>query len=380
MWASDQIRRKIVSADGGCMTMGIVRKSLLYVIALLFLLKVNSWCQTFQLLYAFDGRFAGDPVFASLVEGPDGSLYGTTAAGGDQYTDQGTFFRITQAGVFTRLYVFCSLPNCSDGKSPWAGVILGVDGNFYGSTTQGGTNNTGTIFKITPGGQLTTLYNFGSNDGNYHSAPLVQAVSGDLYGTMAPAPGDNGPGSIYKITPGGSFTTVYTFCHLPGCVDGSNPYDGLIQATDGNLYGTTEKGGGGEGCGNEGCGTVFKMSPGGKLTTIYRFNRPSGNGLGPESALLQANDGKFYGTTIDGGVGNLGTAFRINARGSLRTLHSFCPQGGDDCPDGLLPFAGLVQGTDGNLYGTKRGGDAYFNYGTVFQIAGTGKLTTQFGK
>ncbi len=148
---------------------------------------------------------------------------------------------MTPGGRLTNLYSFCSQPGCADGELPYAGLIQGANGNLYGTTLAGGTSGTGTVFEITPAGQLTTLYKFcsqpGCTDGAAPFAGLVQA-NGNFYGTTE-AGGTSGYGTVYEITPAGRLTTLYNFCSLSGCADGFRPYAGLLLASDGNLYGTT---------------------------------------------------------------------------------------------------------------------------------------------
>jgi uncharacterized repeat protein (TIGR03803 family) len=330
--------------------------------------------QTFTTLHSFDGTDGQGPK-AGLVQATNGNLYGTTEQGGAY--GGGTVFKITPGGTLTTLYSFCSQINCTDGQSVEAGLVQATNGYLYGTTLQGGANGTGggTIFKITPSGTLTTLYSFcnqnGCTDGKYPYAGLVQAANGDLYGTTTGG-GANGGGTVFKITPSGTLTTLYSFCAQSGCTDGSGPYAGLVQAANGHLYGTTFFGG------VPGWGTVFKITPSGTLTTLYSFCSQSGctDGQDPEAGLVQATNGYLYGTTYAGGPNDGGTVFKITPSGTLTTLISFlCDQSG--CPDGQYPVAGLVQATDGNLYGTAADG-ANGSYGTVFKITPSGNLTTLY--
>jgi uncharacterized repeat protein (TIGR03803 family) len=226
--------------------------------------------------------------------------------------------------AFTTLASF----NGTDGSNPYAGLVQATNGDLYGTTVAGGAYNDGTVFKITPSGTLTTLYSFcsqaGCTDGAYPSAAaLVQATNGDLYGTT-----EYSEGTVFKITPSGTLTTLYSFCSQSGCTDGANPIAGLVQATNGDLYGTTSEGGA------YGGGTVFKITPSGTLTTLYSFCSQAGctDGAYPVAALVQAINGNLYGTTDAGGAYNDGTVFKITPSGTLTTLYSFCSQGG--CTDG----------------------------------------------
>lgn len=317
---------------------------------------------TFTSLYSFcslancaDGSF---PT-STLTRTPNGDFYGTTALGG--FSNGGTFFRITPAGALTTLHKFCSQPNCSDGVSPYSSVVL-VDGDFYGTTLQGGATGSGTIYRMTPSGTLTTLYSFCTQgnclDGALPSSALVHAAGGAFFGATS-AGGANGRGTIFKLTPAGALTTLHNFCADSTCPDGNDPQGALIQAASGDLYGTTVFGGA------SGHGTVFKITPGGNFTTLYSFCSQDGcpDGVFPSAALLQAPDGSFYGTTAGSqSLGPIyGTAFSITAAGSLTTLHSF------DGLDGQAPDAALVPGPGGNLYGTTSiGGEN--SQGTIFRL------------
>src|SRR5271165_1356831 len=317
----------------------------------------------------------GASPYAALVQGTDGNFYGTAYGLGK--FNGGTVFKITLAGALTTLYSFCSQPNCADGSQPYAGLVQASDGNFYVTTLEGGSNNgcslgsgsCGTVFKITPGGMLTTLHSFCAQtncvDGGNPYAGLVQGRDGNFYGTTFER-GANGYGTVFKITPAGTLTTLYSFCAQTNCVDGSIPYAGLVQASDGNFYGTTTQGAGAYGNG----GTVFKITPGGTLTSLYSFcSQPNcTDGDDPIAGLVQASDGNFYGTTQQGGgtdcannYDHCGTVFKITPAGELTTLYRF------DGSDGKWPIAGLVQATDGNFYGATYTGGAY-NFGTVFEL------------
>jgi uncharacterized repeat protein (TIGR03803 family) len=246
-----------------------------------------------------------DPLGA-LLQASDGNFYGTTSLGGAGYA--GTIFRMTPGGAFTTLHSF----DVADGSNPYPGMVQGSDGNFYGTTHDGGANyncdaGCGTIFKIIPAGTLTSLYTFCSEpnctDGYYPYGGLVQAADGNFYGTTTNGGNPAAPnGTIFRITPSGTLTTLHEFCSQPGCPDGSLPLDTLVQASDGNFYGTTANDGGG-------AGTVFKITPSGTFTTLAIFE--GANGLGPEAGLVQASDGNFYGTASGGGAYDYGTIFRL---------------------------------------------------------------------
>jgi uncharacterized repeat protein (TIGR03803 family) len=255
---------------------------------------------------------------APLIQGSDGNFYGATPYGGhvncnDDSVGCGTLFQMTPQGAVTKVYRFCAKSNCPDGYIPYAGLVQGADGNFYGTTSEGGTNGDGTIYKVTPRGRLTTLYNFCSqpscSDGGSPYGGLIQATDGNFYGATAFGGNSNcsgsGCGTIFKITSTGTFATFYTFCSQPNCADGSTPTAGLIQATDGNLYGATAAGGADLidcrwDSATDGCGTIFQITLGGTLTTLHSFSNT--DGANPEGGLLQATNGTLYGTTNQGGL------------------------------------------------------------------------------
>ena len=369
--------------------------------------------QTFKTLVNFDGSNGGNPI-GTLVQGPDGSLYGTTYVGGAY--DYGTVFKITSTGKLTTLSGFCN-PQCgaypqaglafgtnaifygttsqlgmgggtvfkitpkgtlttlhifdnTDGTLPAGTMVQGTDGDFYGTTFEGGVNSYGTVFKITPNGVFSSLYSFGYVDG-VGPVGLMQASDGNFYGaTQDGGSGSNctakgGCGTIFRVTRAGAFASIYSFCSEPDCTDGEAP-SGLMQGVDGNFYGTTEYGGTSANCGGSGCGTVFKITPGGKLTTLHSFVLTDG-ALPTYYPLLQATDGNFYGTTYDGGKTGYGTVFEVTPTGTLTTLHSF------KVSDGANPDGGLVQSTDGSFYGmTLKGGEkgcVFGTCGTVFSLS-----------
>jgi uncharacterized repeat protein (TIGR03803 family) len=318
--------------------------------------KIDPSGTAFTSLYAFTGASDGDYPRAGLIQGTDGNLYGTT--GGDDLGINGTIFKIDTAGAtLTTLHSFTG----SDGASPYAPLIQGTDGNLYGTTYAGGASNDGTIFKIdTAGATLTTLHSFTGSDGANSQASLIQAADGNLYGTTV-AGGASNNGTIFKIDTAG--TTLITLHSFTGS-DGAQPTAGLIQATSGNFYGSTEGGG------LPGGGTIFKIDTAGStLTTLHIFTGI--DGAIPYAGVIQGADGSLYGTTSGGGASGNGTIFKIDAGGAkLITLHAFTGS------DGAQTNSGLIQGADGNLYGTTAAGGSS-NVGTIFKIdtAGT-ELTT----
>ena len=359
------------------------RKHLCAAFGLFATMAIALPAQTPTILHSFDGTDGQGP-FAGLIQATNGDLYGTTSYGGANCVPIGcgTVFKITPGGALTSLYSFCSQVNCTDGVYPTAGLVQDTDGYLYGTTIYGGANacpaaigspanGCGTIFKITPSGTLTTLHNFcaqnGCEDGGGPSARLVRASNGEFYGTTGYGGANNcapigGCGTVFKITPSGTLTTLYRF----DGPDGLSP-NGLIQATNGDLYGSTYYGGANN-CAPYGCGTIFKITPSGALTTLHRFDGT--DGAYPDAQLIQAANGAIYGTTQEGGDAGNGLIFKITLSGTLTTLYTF---GG---PDGEDPN-GLVQATDGDFYGTTLGGGANFG-GTIFKITPSGTLTTLY--
>src|SRR5215469_1571262 len=331
--------------------------------------------QTFTNLVNFNLSNGAAPS-SPLVQGLDGKLYGTTSSGGAN--GLGTVFKITSGGMLTPVYSFCSQTNCTDGTTPFAGLALDTTGNFDGTTANSGANGFGgTVFKITPAGRLTALHSFCSRtnctDGNSPFAGLVQATNGNFYGTTVYG-GAIGGGTVFKITQGGILATLHSFCAESNCIDGKFPNAGLVQAANGDFYGTTVDGGAGNSdlCSPTGfaqpCGTVFEITSGGVLTTLYSFcseTNCTDGGL-PRAPLIQATDGNFYSTTTTAGRnGNGGTVFRITPTGTLTTLYSFCAQ--TNCTDGNGSEGGLFQATNGTLYGTTLANGAN-QEGTVFSL------------
>ena len=330
---------------------------------------ITSPAQIFKTLVSFNGTDGHDPNHHGVVQGTDGNFYGTTGDGGTSSSCAGgcgTVFKITPGGTLTTLHSF----DGTDGSFPIGGLVLATDGYFYGATAYGGNltcpgnPGCGTVFKITPGGTLTTLHSFDGTDGAYPYAALVQGTDGNFYGTTGDGVTSSscagGCGTVFKITPGGTLTTLHSF----DGTDGENPYAGLIQATNGNLYGTTQSGGA------RADGTVFKITPGGTLTPLHSFDGTDGENL--HAGLIQAGNGNFYGTTDSGGANSDGTVFEITPAGKLTTLHSF------DGADGAFVGSGLVQGTDGNFYGVTSSGGAHFFNGTIFEMTQGRTLTTLY--
>jgi uncharacterized repeat protein (TIGR03803 family) len=377
-------------------------------------------------LASFNGTNGQQP-FGSLIQGTDGNFYGTTTYGGasgcGDASGCGTVFKMTPTGTLTTLYSFCPQSDCTDGYWPTAGLVQGRNGNFYGTTSSGGVNEHppnapavgGTVFEITPGGVLTTLYSFCSespgngvcSDGDEPMAAMILGTDGNLYGTTNVG-GAFGSGTVFQMTPRGKLTTLYNFCsqstsEVGVCTDGARPTTALVQGSNGSFYGTTQSGGA------TGNGTVFETFPNPTiatnihphfqpyiLNTLYSFCSEGSesnclDGKTP-TGLVQASNGKFYGTTLYGGPDGGGEVFELtpavpltteNKAIGLRTetlyflltLHGFCSETG--CTDGQYA-TGLVQGSNGNFYGTTymQGG---YGGGTVVEITPEGALTTLHG-
>lgn len=303
---------------------------------------------TLTSLHTFSGT--NDGPYEGLIQATNGNLYGTTQGYG-AYHD-GTVFKITLSGMLTTLHSFDS----TDGGDPSARLVQAANGSFYGTTYNGGAYGWGTVFKMTPSGTLTTLHHFAAGtDGAEPLAGLTQAIDGNLYGT-ASAEGASGWGTVFMINPkNGKFTVLHSF----DGTDGAVPYGDLVQSTDGNLYGTTNS------SGAYGYGTVFKFNPtSGKLTTLFYFDNGADGGY-PYGGVIEAIDGNLYGTTSYGGAYGHGTIFKIiPSSGFLTTLYNF----GSTPTDAADSFAPLVQDTDGTFYGTTSAGGTS-GYGTVFNLS-----------
>ena len=338
----------------------------MYVLIVICAAAIPAGAQTFATLHSFN-QTDGSSLYAGLVQATDGNFYGTTWEGGAN--GAGTAFKITPKGDFTTLYSFCKLKNCTDGSQPYGGLIQATDGSLYGTTELGGAYGFGTVFKITTAGTLTKLHSFNYTDGAYPVAAMIEGFDGNFYGASSQG-GTYGNGTIFKMTPQRKLTTLHNFCAKSPCRDGSVPATSLIQATDGDFYGTTSAGGNGE-------GTAFRITPAGTLTALHSFCSETNcaDGAFP-SALIEGTDGKFYGTAAEGGAYRHGTVFTITGAGVLTTLHAF------KFSDGRYPGSAPVQGTDGNFYGTTfRGGPStkcVLGCGTVFVMTPDGTLATLY--
>ena len=264
----------------------------------------------------------------------------------------GVIYKLTPAGTLTTLWQFSG--GAADGGEPIGGLVQGSDSNFYGTASAGGSHSAGVVFRISSAGIFSNLYNFtGAGDGGSPGAGLVQGFDTNFYGTTSIGGTNGGNGTIFRITPAGTLTTVYRF---KGGVDGGEPEAGLIQGSDTNLYGTTFIGG-------HGNGVVFQLSSAGTLTPLHSFAANGSDGANPVAGLIFASDGLLYGTTSGGGTNGNGTVFRVNTTGT--TFTNVCIFGGG--PGGGISQGGLVQGVDSNFYGTTSSGGTG-NNGNVFKL------------
>jgi len=337
--------------------------------------------------FGVDGSTDGADVMSPLIQGSDGNFYGTTYSGGTHVFPTGggggTVFKLTPSGEETTLYSFGA--SATDGYNPYAPLVQGGDGNFYGTASGGGANGNGAIFTVSSAGNESVIYSFNPEnavDGYLlETNGLVVGPAGDFYGLTTSGGGypPCGNGTVYRVTAAGAETVLYCF-GANGSSDGVGPCGNLVAATDGNFYGTTSVGG------TYGHGTVFKITTGGQETILYSFTGcESGHGCGipastdgarPLAGLIQGSDGNLYGTTQAGGVNQGGTVFKVTLGGEETVLHSFDALI-NVSPDGSSPDAPLVQASDGNLYGSTPYGGSYGN-GTIFEITLSGTETVLF--
>ena len=327
---------------------------------------VSCSAGTESVLYFFKGGTTDgqDPGGGLIMDGA-GNLYGTPAGGGTN--GYGTVFTINAAGTESVVYSFKG--GTTDGDSPFGQLVMDSAGNLYGTTSGGGANGDGTVFKITAAGTESVLHSFvgGTTDGQQPIAGLVMDSAGNLYGTTSFG-GENDDGTVFKISAGGTASILYSF--KGGTTDGKVPDSGVIMDGAGNLYGTTSMGGA------NGDGTVYEISAAGTESILHSFDGYPTDGQLPWAGLAMDNAGNLYGTTTEGGANDDGTVFKIDAAGAETVLYSF--KGGTT--DGQGPFSSLIIDGAGNLYGTTEGysyvtplngtpvsGSANGN-GTVFKI------------
>jgi uncharacterized repeat protein (TIGR03803 family) len=309
---------------------------------------------TMSTLHTFDFTAGGDP-YAGLTLATDGDFYGTAAGFGTG--SYGVLFRISPKGTYTVLHSFLG---GSDGAGPYAPPIEGSDGNLYGTTSGAAGIFSSTVYKYTRSGTFTTIYQFDNAQGKSIGAPMIEGSDGYLYGT-AGLGGASGNGSIYKLSTSGALLYSYSF---PGGKHGAFPYGPLIQASDGNYYGTTNYGGTAGGY-----GTVFRMDQKGVVSVLYRFAGLV-DGANPLGGLVQATDGNLYGTTSARGTGGYGTIFRISLTGKFKPLYSFTAAIGES------PGPPPLQHTNGLFYGSLPFGGTY-GYGAIYELnTGLGPFVT----
>jgi uncharacterized repeat protein (TIGR03803 family) len=295
-----------------------------------------------KVLHSFTGGKDGGYPVAGVIMDAAGNLYGTTLQGGD--FGAGTVFKVDTTGHETVLYTFTG---AYDGAFPYAGLMMDAAGNLYGTASSGGfPPYTGLVFKLDTTGHETVLYYFmNKGDGAYPLAGVIMDANGNVYGTTYYG-GTSGAGTVFKVDGAGTETVLYSFT---GGNDGSNPVAGVTMDGKGNLYGTTEFGGSSPDCGPLGCGVVFKLDTTNKETVLHTFGGAGGEGANPTAGLLLDAKGNLYGTTEYGGGGSngAGMAFKLDKTGKETKLEVFT--GGTD---GGFPYAGLIRDSAGNLYGT----------------------------
>jgi uncharacterized repeat protein (TIGR03803 family) len=312
--------------------------------------------QTVATVYNFAGgtTSGANPWYVTLVQGTDGQLYGTTYNGGS--AGMGTAFKVTTTGTFTLLHSFAG--GASDGANPTGGLTLGSDGNFYGTTQMGGAGSEGVVFKMTTAGTVTVLHSFNdSTDGAFPWSAPILASDGNFYGTASGGAGGNGV--VYQITSTGTYTTIYPF----DGVHGTYPIAAPTQGSDGFLYVPVSEGG------SNFCGTIVKLTTAGVLNNTYNFPCSPG-GAFPIGPLVQSSAGGLYSTTQNGGSRGEGTVYKLNSSFVVTVQHSF----GNFTGDGLYPSAGMALGTDGKYYGSTAEGGTYDD-GTLFNSTTTGTYT-----
>jgi uncharacterized repeat protein (TIGR03803 family) len=319
---------------------------------------------SFNTIYSFDPDTDGNIPYAALVQGADGNFYGVNTTGGR--SDNGTIFSIAAGGGNFR--VLNTFTKSNQGIQPEGGLVQATDGNFYGTTSEGGANEVGTLYRVIPStGKLSILAAFAGGDpGSNPVGALIQGLDGFVYGT-AEYGGADSFGTVFRADIATGTTT--TFAEIEGGTAGINPESDLIQATDGNFYGTTSAGGANN------LGTIFQITPDGVYNTVYTFAGSTDGGT-PLRGLVQGIDGAFYGISNAGGDGGAGVIFRLTVSGTVGTLtplYAFQPDSGD----GTDALGNLYQASDGNFYGTTSTGGASGD-GTVFRVTPTGAFLTLY--
>ena len=314
-------------------------------------------------IHSFTGGNDGAYPYAALIADSNGNLFGTTYQGGSASCSVygcGTIFEVTPDDGETILYSF---KGGNDGAYPYASLTIDAAGNLYGTTAWGGAYGKGTVFELAPDGTETVLHAFvSSDDGRHPYGGVVVDSEGNLYGTTYRG-GGHSVGSVFELAPDGTESFLHRFRTKN---DGTNPYSAMIMDNEGNLYGTTVEGGS-LNCTGSGCGTIFRIKPDG-TETIYPLKGPSG-GSQPFGGVLLDGTGYFFGTANGGGSSGLGVVFRMSSAGAERVLHNFA--GGQD---GSYPYGGVVMDKKGDLYGTTTfggngAGCANTGCGVVFEVS-----------
>ena len=328
--------------------------------------RINSLGAEFQVVAHMDGAKGSKPL-CSLIEPPtaDGFLYGTCSEGGTN--GSGSVFKVSRDSIASQINsANVSSFNNSDGRVPLAGLVFGANGLAYGTTEQGGFGGLGAIFHVTSGISLRNEASFISSEGSFLRAALTSAPDGAMIGTSFEG-GSNGDGSIFRLAPDGTFATLVNFTGA----DGANPYGPVIALADGTMYGTTYKGGSNQ------RGTFFRLTADGTIEPLIKFGGTATDpkGTNPRGALVRSGS-DFFGVTEKGGGSDKGTVFKItvNPIGStvsatLTTLLEF------NTSNGEFPFGGLTDGGDGFYYGTTARGGVN-GFGTFFKISAAGIHTT----
>jgi uncharacterized repeat protein (TIGR03803 family) len=306
-------------------------------LAITFGLAMSAEAQILHTIAVFDGNNGNGP-YSSVVQGTDGNIYGTTDSGGNVNTQSGTLFRVTPSGKLTDLYNFCSKPRCTDGSSPASPPAVGTDGNLYG-VAGGGILNQGVVYKMTLSGEFTTLYSFCAvhpcTDG-IGPTGIILGGDGNFYGTTGVGGSAANGGTIFSISPTGQFKLLYTFCSVTNCADGGNPVYPPILGTDGNFYGVTWAGGA------LGGGVLYELSSTGTYSVLYDFCLYSEGCSGPGEPydVVRDANGNFFGTTEYSASGSpYGSVFEITSSNQLLVLHNF-----DDYND--WPYEGVTLGSE----------------------------------
>ena len=342
------------------------------------LLASNAWAGH-QVLHSFSGSDGNGPI-AGLVSDSAGNFYGTTDQGGS--LNLGTVYELSPAGGGSWTYTVLHSFSGSDGSYPFSRVVFDSLGNMYGTTYRGGAHDFGTVFRLSPNGSggwtETVLHNFNTTslvgDGSFPETGLTFDALGNLYGTTY-AGGSKGYGLVFKLTPNGDGTWSKSTVHyFGGGSDGANPNSELVRDSQGNFYGTTYAGGGAQ------LGTVYEISPNGSggytERVLHAFTLTNDGSYPIQSTLILDSQGNLYGTTSKGGSHAKGTVFKLAPNGSGGWVKSILHNFGSGT-DGADPRTGLIQDAGGNFYGTTYDGGS-LGYGSVFKMTpnGSGGYTT----